>query len=112
MLPPCSGRVRRATVSGTPLNERSLASTLTSCRPLSRYSGATWLAISCAPAIPLEFGFHDDHGGGGVSVDGPMIQTAMPTRAAMPTATSPPVRNWKRGEYDELPLAPARAGAA
>src|SRR5919204_5938071 len=97
MLPAWSGAVRSATVSGTPLNDRSLASTLTSCLPSSRYSGATWLAISAAPWMPLDDGFHGDHGGPSVFVEGPMISSAMPASAAIPTATSAPVRNWKRG---------------
>src|SRR5919201_2864945 len=110
MLPPCSGAVRSATVSGTPLNDRSLASTLTSCLPPSRYSGATWLAISSAPWMPLDDGFHGDHGGAGVRVEGPMMSTAMPASAARATATSAPVRNWKRGEYAER-FGVATAGA-
>src|SRR5690349_17384718 len=109
MLPPSAAEVFSATVNGTPLNDMSLASTLTSCLPWSRYSGATWPAISLAPWMPLEAGFHGDHGGAGVVVDGPMIRTAMPTSAARPTATSAPVRNWKRGEYDERLAAAASA---
>ena len=56
-----------------------------------------WLAISVAPCRPPEVGFHDDHAGPSCLGGMPTMATVMPTRAAMPTATSAPVRNWKRG---------------